>query len=87
MKKFNLKSIVALMATAIAVLMTSCSKDDSMFGLGLEGEYSAVYSLYDSYHVTLEGVTVVNDSLRITCGHEAIFTAKDAEDLKKQYKV
>lgn len=87
MRKNVLKSIVALMATAIAVLMTSCSKDDSMFGLGLEGEYSAVYSLYDSKHVTIEGVTVVNDSLRITCGHEAIFTAKDAEDLKKQYKV
>ncbi len=87
MKKNSLKSIVALMVAAIACVLTSCNKDDSVFGLGLEGEYSAVYSLYNSHHVTTEGIQAVNDSLRITCGHEAIFTSKDADDLSKTYRV
>ena len=81
------KTIVALMATAIAVLFASCGKDSGMFGFDLEDEYVAVYSLFDSEHVSIEGITVVNDSLRIACEHKAIFTAKDAEDIIKAYKV
>ena len=81
------KTIVALMATAIAVLFASCEKDSSMFGFGLEGEFVAVYSLYNSEHVTTEEITVVNDSLRINCGHKAIFTAKDADEIIKTYNV
>ena len=86
MTQFNLKSIVALMVAAIACVFTSCS-DKSAFGLDLEDEYTAVYKLFSSEHVTTEGIAAVNDSLRITCGHKAIFTAKDAEDITKTYKV
>ena len=89
MKKKISKSIVALMVAAIACVFTSC-KDGSLLGLGLVEEPknpTISYSLLLSKHVTLEGVTVVNDSLRITCGHEAIFPAKHAEDTTKTYKV
>lgn len=78
------KTIVALMATAIAVSVSSCSEDEGMFGLGFE---DAVYSLFDSEHVSIEGITVFNDSLRITCEHKATFTAEDAKFIIETYKV
>lgn len=81
------KSIVALMVAAIACVFSSCSKDDSTFGLNVDNELTAVYKLFSSDHVTTEGVNAINDSLRITCGHKAIFTAKDADDLTKTYRV
>lgn len=81
------KSIVAMMVLAIAMVATSCSKDDSMFGLDVDNELTAVYSLYTSEHVTTEGIQAVNDSLRLTCGHKALFTSKNADDLTKTYRV
>lgn len=90
MKKKISKSIVALMVAAIACVFTSCSKDESLFGIGLDGgvtDPTISYTLFSSEHVTTEGVSAVNDSLIITCGHKAIFTAKNAEDITKTYKV
>lgn len=89
MTKRIAKSIVALMVAAIACVFTSC-KDGSLLGLGLEEEPNnptVSYSLFLSKHKSIEGVSAVNDSIRIACEHEAIFTAKDAEDISKTYKV
>lgn len=87
MKKNLFKSIVALMVLATAMVMTSCSDDNALTGINLDDELTAVYSLFSSEHVTTEGIAAVNDSLRITCGHKALFTAKNADDITKTYRV
>lgn len=84
------KTIVALMAAAIAVLVSSCSKDEGLFGLGLDGEGtdpSISYVLDDTRHIEIENCGLVGDSIHIVCGHRAYFTGTNTKDVTKDYKV
>ncbi|MBE6459294.1 MAG: hypothetical protein E7010_05780 [Alphaproteobacteria bacterium] len=84
------KTIVALMAAAIAVLVSSCSKDEGLFSFGLDGEGtdpSISYVLDDTRHIEIENCGLVGDSIHIVCGHRAYFTGTNTEDVTKDYKV
>ena len=90
MKKNLIKSIIALMVMAIAIVMSSCSKDSSLWGLGLEEEPAnptVSYSLEDTKHVSIESCDCVGDSIHIVCGHHAYFRGTNTADLTKDYKV
>lgn len=91
MAKVNYKSIVALMVIAIAMLVSGCSKDDSLFGLDLEGQDkpdpSKSYELVSSEHIRIESCALVNDSIRITCDHRANFKGTNTPDVTKNYNV
>lgn len=92
MAKVNYKSIVALMVIAIAILVSGCSKDDSVFGLDLENKDKPVdpdktYELVSSRHIRIASCALVNDSIRITCDHVADFKGTNTPDVKKEYNV
>ena len=91
MAQKNLKSTVALVVAAFfACVFNSCSEDNSVLGLDLDnnGNTSAVtYMVKDTYHVEMQGCSLVEDSIEITGKHRAVFVSSEDETIEKDYQV
>ena len=85
MEKTNFKAIVALMLAAMAVVFTSCSKDDAGVWGGIDVDENnnpvgTTYELLSSEHISMSELSVNENVITIPCDHVAHFRANLGDD-------